>query len=109
MNKKEREYTIKTLTQFVLRYNIGIRNENSQKHFLYLSERIVKYEEKKSQENNVNLIILCVSAPNNFLWVCVKMAKSGPTLVAFVFEGILLVAGKPFRWMMYPFVCKIRL
>ena len=24
------------------------------------------------------------------------MAKSGPTLVAFVFEGILLVAGKPF-------------
>ena len=69
----------------------------------------MKFEGKKSQENNVNLIILCVSASSNFLWVCVKMAKSGPTLVAFVFEGILLVAGKPFEGMMYPFVCKLRL
>ena len=37
------------------------------------------------------------------------MGKSGPTLVAFVFEGILLVAGKPFKLTMYPFVSKIRL
>ena len=43
------------------------------------------------------MIIICVCAPNNIVRVCVKMGKSGPTLVAFVFEGILLVAGKPFK------------
>ena len=33
------------------------------------------------------------------------MGKSEPTLVAFVFEGVLLVAGKPFKSTMYSFGC----
>ena len=67
----------------------------------------MRHGKVNSLENNVNLIIPCVSASNNFVWVCVKMAKSGPTLVAFVFEGILLVAGKHYKRMMYPSVYKI--
>ena len=37
------------------------------------------------------------------------MGKSEPTLVAFVFEGILLVAGKPFKSTMHSFVCYTKL
>ena len=37
------------------------------------------------------------------------MAKSEPSIVAFVFEGILLVAGKPFTLTMHPFVYQRKL
>ena len=37
------------------------------------------------------------------------MGKSEPTLVAIVFEGVLLVAGKPFKSTMHSFVCYTKL
>ena len=64
---------------------------------------------KKHLKAITQIAFVCVGVVKIFIWDSVNMGKSEPTLVAFVFEGILLVAGKPFKSTMHSFVCYTKL